>query len=91
MLMKCWQSPQSSSACFGLISQQGSWCAGMCSVLGAQGAQSSSLASGFLWDLRKAPSLLCASVLLFAQGKGWISSSQAITGCDASQVQMFQE
>lgn len=37
------------------------------------------------------PSLVCPSTLLFAKWGDWISCSQIITVCDASQVQMFQE
>ena len=36
-------------------------------------------------------SLLCASALSFAKWGNWLSHPQIITGCDASQVQMFQE
>lgn len=61
-------------------------------VLGcASEVQSLSLTSGSLEDLRKAPSLPCTSMLLFAKQGDWISCSQTITVCDVSRVQMFQE
>lgn len=55
----------------------------------ASEVQSSSLTSGSLGDLRKAPALPFTSTLLFAKQGDWISCSQTITVCDVSWVQMF--